>query len=128
MTIHANETTRDAITRTCAKIRDMLIAKNEAYGDSAIDPVRIFSRADPAEAIRVRIDDKLSRISRGKAAGEDVVLDLIGYLVLLRIASGAPVDATARGCETCAHSDKSIDEDPCRTCSDSILSAWEARS
>ena len=38
------------------------------------------------EQIRVRIDDKLSRLARGQAAGEDVVLDLIGYLVLLRVA------------------------------------------
>ena len=57
-----------------------------AYGDSAFDPVRIFSQADPVEQIRVRIDDKLSRLGRGKAAGEDVEQDLLGYLVLLRIA------------------------------------------
>ena len=34
----------------------------------------------------MRLDDKLSRIARGQAAGEDVTLDLIGYLVLLRLA------------------------------------------
>ena len=66
-------------------VRKMLVEKNEAYGNSALDPVRIFSQADAAEQLRVRIDDKLSRIDRGKAAGEDTVLDLIGYLVLLRI-------------------------------------------
>jgi hypothetical protein len=64
----------------------MLRAKNRAYGDSAMDPVRVFSRADPLEQIRVRIDDKLSRLARGSGAGEDVTLDLIGYLVLLRVA------------------------------------------
>lgn len=64
----------------------LLKAKNLAYGNSAIEPLRIFSSASPVEQIRVRIDDKLSRISRGSASGEDVVLDLIGYLVLLRIA------------------------------------------
>jgi hypothetical protein len=31
----------------------------------------------------VRIDDKLSRIARGQAAGEDVILDLAGYLAIL---------------------------------------------
>jgi len=36
----------------------------------------------------VRLDDKLGRIARGKKAGEDVTLDLIGYLVLLRVAEG----------------------------------------
>jgi hypothetical protein len=64
----------------------MLIEKNHAYGDSALDPVRIFSKADPVEQIKVRIDDKLSRLARGAAAGEDVERDLIGYLVLLRVA------------------------------------------
>lgn len=78
--------TADDITRECAAIRDLLLAKNLAYGDSALDPVRIFSQADPVEQIRVRIDDKLSRLGRGKAAGEDVEQDLLGYLVLLRIA------------------------------------------
>ena len=67
-------------------VRETLIAKNRAYGNSAFDPVRVFSRADAAEQIRIRIDDKLSRMARGHAAGEDTVLDLMGYLVLLRIA------------------------------------------
>jgi hypothetical protein len=74
------------IRRECEAVRDLLEAKNAAYGNSAIDPVRIFSSASPTEALRVRIDDKLSRLARGSAAGEDTILDLIGYLVLLRIA------------------------------------------
>jgi hypothetical protein len=74
----------------CNAIADMLVAKNAAYGNSALDPIRVFSRALPHEQIRVRIDDKLSRLARGNAAGEDVVLDLIGYLVLLRIAQRMP--------------------------------------
>lgn len=76
-----------AIAAQCEAIAAMLIAKNRAYGNSALDPVRVFSRADAAEQIRVRIDDKLSRLQRGKTFGdEDTVLDLIGYLVLLRVA------------------------------------------
>jgi len=82
----ARLSTRDMITAECDAIRDMLLEKNEAYGDSAIEPLRVFSRASAEEQILVRIDDKLSRLARGSAAGEDVVADLIGYLVLLRIA------------------------------------------
>lgn len=67
-------------------IRDLLIEKNAAYGNSALDPVRIFSRADTIEQIKVRIDDKLSRLARGQQVDEDVVLDLLGYLILLRVA------------------------------------------
>lgn len=64
-----------------------LIAKNAAYGDSALNPMRVFSRSDAEEGIRVRLDDKLSRIARGDGSGdEDAVADLLGYLVLLRIA------------------------------------------
>jgi hypothetical protein len=64
----------------------MLIEKNAAYGNSALDPVRVFSRASTVEQILVRIDDKLSRLARGSGAGEDVERDLMGYLVLLRVA------------------------------------------
>ena len=76
-------------TDVCGILHDigrMLIAKNAAYGNSALDPVRVFSRADPVEQLKVRIDDKLSRLMRGAAAGEDVITDLIGYLVLLKVA------------------------------------------
>lgn len=68
------------------EVRGMLLAKNAAYGNSALDPVRIFSKADTAEQLRVRIDDKISRLKRGTDyEDEDTVMDLIGYLVLLRI-------------------------------------------
>lgn len=76
----------DEIRATCKEIEEMLVEKNRAYGNSALEPVRLFSKADAVEQILVRIDDKLSRLSRGQAAGEDVEKDLLGYLVLLRIA------------------------------------------
>lgn len=74
------------IGRVCEEIKQLLLQKNKAYGDSALNPVRIFSRGDPLEQINVRIDDKLSRLARGSAAGEDTELDLIGYLILRRVA------------------------------------------
>lgn len=66
----------------------MLIDKNRKYGDSALVPIRVFSQADPVEQIKVRLDDKLSRISRGDARNddEDPIWDMLGYLVLLVIA------------------------------------------
>lgn len=80
------EDTELVIREELRSIETMLLAKNAAYGDSALEPIRIFSQADPIEQLRVRIDDKLSRVVRGKEAGEDVIFDLIGYFVLLRIA------------------------------------------
>jgi hypothetical protein len=69
----------------CQNLAEMLKAKNRAYGNSFADPVRIFSNVSAEEGLNIRIDDKLSRIARGKNAGEDAELDLIGYLILKRV-------------------------------------------
>lgn len=79
--------TQDDIRRIAKVIGEMVVAKNVAYGDSAVDPVRIFSKADPIEQIKVRIDDKLSRFMRGtEYPGDNDIDDLLGYLILLKIA------------------------------------------
>lgn len=76
-----------AILDTCHSIAQMLIDKNIAYGDSALDPIRIFSKADPREQLHVRIDDKLNRLMKGaEYPGDNDIDDLIGYLILLKIA------------------------------------------
>ena len=78
----------EKIIQQCEEIKEMLLAKNKAYGDSALNPVRVFSKADSVEQIRVRLDDKLSRLKRGNEFdGDDTIKDLIGYLILFRIAS-----------------------------------------
>lgn len=72
----------------CDEVKELLLEKNRKYGDSALSPARIFSKANAVEQILVRIDDKLNRIQKGAgllANDEDVVMDLIGYLVLLKI-------------------------------------------
>jgi len=79
--------TEDSIKRVMSSIEKMLIEKNRAYGDSALDPVRVFSKQDNIEQLYVRIDDKLSRVKRGhEYPGDDTIFDLVGYLVLLMIA------------------------------------------
>lgn len=88
---------KDQIIDECNALAARLLAKNEAYGNSALDPIRIFSRADAVEQLKVRIDDKLSRLMRGQNTGavpEDTIADLLGYLILLRIAqrSTATID------------------------------------
>lgn len=75
------------ILSVCNDIADMLIQKNKSYGNSALDPVRIFSKSDNIEQIKVRIDDKLSRFLHGNEyPGDNDIDDLIGYLVLLKVA------------------------------------------
>ena len=70
------------------RIMDLLIQKNNSYGNSATQPAKIFSKGNAVESISARIDDKLMRIAnRGINENTlDTVDDLIGYLVLLKIA------------------------------------------
>lgn len=83
----AQFSTRMLIQDVCQELYEFLAAKNEAYGDSALNPVRIFSTADATEQLKVRIDDKLNRLLQGKEYdGDDTVKDLAGYLILLMVA------------------------------------------
>jgi hypothetical protein len=69
------------------EIRELLITKNIKYGNSALEPLGVFSKLSAKEGLLVRIDDKLKRIKNGSLEkdDEDVINDLIGYLVLLKI-------------------------------------------
>tara|TARA_B100001173_G_scaffold271711_1_gene249828 strand:- start:2669 stop:3028 length:360 start_codon:yes stop_codon:yes gene_type:complete len=81
--------TQQRIVEVCDSVRELLLQKNRKYGDSALNPSRIFAKSDAVEQIKVRIDDKLSRISTSGTSDvdEDTLQDLIGYLVLLKIAA-----------------------------------------
>lgn len=79
--------TEKLIKEKCAELAEMLIEKNHKYGNSALEPIRIFSHASATEQLLVRLDDKLSRIrNRANDEDEDVLMDTAGYLVLLMIA------------------------------------------
>jgi hypothetical protein len=69
------------------EIRELLITKNLKYGNSALEPLGVFSKLSAKEGLFVRIDDKLKRIKNGSLEkdDEDVINDLVGYLVLLKI-------------------------------------------
>lgn len=78
--------TQKEIATMCDEIKELLLDKNRKYGDSAINPARIFSKADATEQLKVRIDDKLNRLKNlQEDETEDTVTDLIGYLILLKI-------------------------------------------
>jgi hypothetical protein len=84
------------IRKVLKELAELLIQKNKKYGNSALEPIRIFSNANPIEQLKIRIDDKLSRVSQGfgEDPDEDTLLDLMGYLVLLRIAQNEQKDST----------------------------------
>jgi len=81
-------TTRDLILQEAEAVTNLLLLKNEAYGDSALKPAGIFAGGDAVHNLCCRIDDKLMRIKmRGITdETEDTVQDLIGYLILLKVA------------------------------------------
>lgn len=70
--------TEVAIAKSCDHLRDLLVEKNLTYGNSALAVV--------LNQLLVRIDDKLSRLVSGaEYPGDDTVIDLAGYLVLLMV-------------------------------------------
>lgn len=80
--------TKDRIKEVTDKVCAMLQEKNDAYGNSALEPINVFSKGNSSDSLRARIDDKLSRI-KNKGINddtEDTLFDLCGYLVLLIIA------------------------------------------
>jgi hypothetical protein len=78
---------RNEVSAALKEIESILILKNEKYGNSALEPLGVFSKLSPEEGLFIRIDDKLKRIKNGSLEkdDEDVINDLIGYLVLLKI-------------------------------------------
>ena len=81
--------TQKRISSICDDVKELLLFKNQRYGNSALEPIRVFSKSSSVEQILVRIDDKLNRFMKGVGLvedDEDVVMDLIGYLILLKMA------------------------------------------
>jgi hypothetical protein len=83
------DSSSDKINNKIDEVRDMLLAKNKAYGDAALAPVGIFNKNTSSDSIRARIDDKLARIKNSGINDdtEDTVQDLCGYFILLMIAN-----------------------------------------
>lgn len=81
------KTFEELLTEETEFLYNFLMQKNTSYGNSALEPINIFSKASAIDQINVRIDDKLNRIMKGKEyASEDTELDLLGYFILKRIA------------------------------------------
>lgn len=79
--------TQALIVEVCDGVKAMLLRKNRQYGDSAVHPRRVFSRASAIEQIKVRLDDKVNRLlNQQDDDDEDAVMDATGYLILWMVA------------------------------------------
>ena len=101
--------TRSQIQAKCKEIEELLLHKNSKYGNSALEPLNIFSEANAVAGIKMRIDDKLKRIKNAGLvdATEDTLQDLAGYLILLMIAKdneGHDIQKRIRQKSTPSHS------------------------
>lgn len=80
--------THNKIEMACDKLKHMLQEKNRKYGDSALSSGIAFD-IPATTAIKARINDKLARLKNdNKDEDEDIIEDLLGYFILLKIANG----------------------------------------
>lgn len=81
--------TQQNMSHVLDSMRDLLIYKNNKYGNSALEPMDVFTRhvcdqnTAGLNSILVRLDDKLKRIQNADELRKNDVSDLIGYLTLL---------------------------------------------
>ena len=73
------------IIKICKSVEKTLLEKNRRYGNSALEPINIFSKLSASEGILQRIDDKLMRIKTADKTNKNDVFDLIGYCTLLSV-------------------------------------------
>ena len=64
---------------------EFLSAKNKNYGNSALEPIGIFSKGGAEDGILRRMDDKLNRIKNSDVLRKNDIVDLMGYLAILCI-------------------------------------------
>jgi hypothetical protein len=68
-------------------IKEFLLEKNKRYGNSALEPLVIFTKHKNGDRTRdgilERLDDKLMRIKNADELRKNDVADIIGYLLLL---------------------------------------------
>ena len=83
---------REKIIEITDSMKDLLLYKNEKYGDSALHPNNVFYKGDSTNSIKIRLDDKISRVKNCKETRINDVADIIGYCVLLLVSMGATVE------------------------------------
>jgi len=70
------------IIKSAIAVMDFLLVKNNRYGNSALKPIRCFSKIDASQQINNRMDDKLMRIKNSEEERKNDFVDMTGYLHL----------------------------------------------
>ena len=71
------------IAEICDSMKDLLLYKNQKYGDSALHPNNVFYKGSAVNSIKIRLDDKIGRVQNCDDIRVNDVSDIIGYCVLL---------------------------------------------
>ena len=81
---------KEKIIEIMDSMKDLLLYKNEKYGDSALSPNNIFYKGDSTNSILIRLDDKIGRIKNNPDSLPRMndVCDIIGYCTLLLVSMG----------------------------------------
>lgn len=90
--------TQQKIHEIMGAMKDLLLYKNQKYGDSAIKPKNIFYKGDSTNSILIRLDDKIGRIMSNTEEKPRIndVCDIIGYCTLLLISMGVTAEDIAK--------------------------------
>jgi hypothetical protein len=90
--------TQQKIHEILGAMKDLLLYKNQKYGDSAINPKKIFYKGDSTNSILIRLDDKIGRIMSNTEEKPRIndVCDIIGYCTLLLISMGVTAEDIAK--------------------------------
>jgi len=84
------------IVEICDSIKDLLLYKNQKYGDSALNPNNIFYKGDSTNSIKIRLDDKIGRIKNCEETRINDVADVVGYGILLMASMKVTKDDIAK--------------------------------
>lgn len=90
--------TQQKIVDVTEGMKDLLLYKNAKYGDSAINPKKVFYKGDSTNSILIRLDDKLGRVMSNPEEKPRIndIADIIGYCTLLLISMGVSKEDLAK--------------------------------
>lgn len=90
--------TQEKISEVMDSMKDLLLYKNQKYGDAAINPKKIFYKGDSTNSILIRLDDKIGRVMANPddTPRTNDIADIIGYCTLLLISMGVTKEDIAK--------------------------------